>query len=195
MAPGYFPRCFYFFMAGTKTYFSFCLIALSVFLILGCGTSKYATNPAVNYTQYETYSIAKSTIISSENPLFEWTQLSDRIKKDLHFHLPSVGLDRASIQTEPDLRIYFYIIHQADATRPVFNYTVGWRAQPFLEQGEAFAEYPQNTLVLDFIDHTRNELVWRGSIPLSFEEEAKAYESLSQKLKTLVRRYPSLPVN
>lgn len=147
--------------------------------------------PGFNYSQYRTYTIADPVPTSSENPAFEWLQLTDRIRSELNFILPTVGLDRST--KNPDLKVYFFLVAESDNRRPVIPYQVGWRAEPFLSGGERFTEYPPNTLVLDFVDPNLDELVWRGSIHLPLENEQETYKVLSTRIKKLVQRYPDPP--
>lgn len=165
---------------------------LAIFMI-ACSSTHKGTVPSVNYSQYSTYAFGSSSVVSRENPLIQWPQFSQRIEKALRFHLPTAGLDPVPVNSAPDLRIYYYIISDADAQKPVVDYEIGWRAEPFITQGESFTEYDKNTLVLDFVDVTTNELVWRGSTSLPLDNEKKVYQQLSKKIQLLIKKYPYFP--
>jgi len=147
--------------------------------------------PEFSYGQYSSYTLVQTVPAGSENPALTWPQLYERIRKNLNFHLPSVGLDPVS--ADPDLYIYIYVLAETDDLRPVAPYRIGWRAESFLAAGERLSEYPPNTLVLDFVDPDLDELVWRGSTGLPLESQKKTNEVLGSRIKKLVQRYPKPP--
>lgn len=168
--------------------------ALLVGGVLSCTstrTSRKSDQPGFDYSHYRTYAIVETVPLSSENPAFQWPQLTSRIRSELNFFLPSVGLD--PVQQNPDLRMYVYVIADPDEGPPVLTYQIGWRAEPFLAAGERFDAYASNTLVLDIVDPRLNELVWRGSTRLPLNSEPETYKVLGTRLKKLVQRYPKTP--
>ncbi|MFH5832495.1 DUF4136 domain-containing protein [Halalkalibaculum sp. DA384] len=169
------------------------MVGISAMALMGCRNTQEAVSPTVNYTQYQTYRFGSRAMVGSENPLFKWAQLSSRIEKALEFHLPSAGLDYASIGSEPDLIIFYYVVTETGTEPPMVNYLVGWKAAPFLARGEQFSEYEENRLVLDFVDAANDELVWRRSTDLSLKSEKEAYRELSKKIRELVQKYPHPP--
>lgn len=163
-------------------------------LLLSCSsanTLRQSRLPDVDYSQYRSYVIVAPVPSDSDNPAFRWPQLNKRIRNDLNFLLPSVGLDPATDRA--DLYIFPHIIADSDGRDPMIPYQIGWRAEPFLESGERIDEYPDNTLVLDFVDPNLNELIWRGSTRLPLSREKETYKVLTERLKKLVRQYPHPP--
>lgn len=178
-------------MAASPNVYNGLILGLLIPCLMGCSSSEKTTSSSYNYSQYSTYRIGDPVVVNSQNPVFKWPQLSERIHKALNFHLPSAGLDPA--QSRTDLIIHYYVISDSNAQQPVLSYQIGWRAEQFLARGERFSEYSANTFVLDFVDASADELVWRGSTTIPFDSEQNTYDQLSAQIQKLVQRYPSLP--
>lgn len=176
------------------TYVSYLGLCCAFFLY-GCKSSEPPPEnkkvKTVNYDQYETYDFGNAFLVNREDPLFKFPQLEKRIKRELKFDLPSKRLDYST--EDPDLKIYFYAITDEEGSYPVLSYEIGFAARPFLASGERLQNYPGNTLVIDFVDLSLNELVWRGSIALPFDDEEKLFEVLPKRIHQLLNPYPSVP--
>lgn len=169
-------------------------VALSLVLFTGCKSTEQAKSNAprqIDYAQYQTYSFGDAIIVSSENPAFSWPQFSDRVKREINFVLPSKGLERTAAKGE--LNIYFYAVAETGRNRPLLSYQIGWAAEPFISGGERFDRYPSNTLVLDFVDSNINQLVWRASTQLPYDDQDKLYRVLAERIHELIQQYPLLP--
>lgn len=166
-----------------------------VLLVAGCNSSHKATDEntprQINYAQYQTYAYGDAIIVSSENPAFSWPQFSERVKREIDFVMPGKGLEKSSVQA--DLKIYFYAIVEANRDRPLLPYQIGWAAEPFITDGELFARYPGNTFAVDFVDSNNNQLVWRASTQLPYDDQSRLYRVLPERIHKLVQKYPLLP--
>ena len=167
---------------------------ITLLLLGGCkfteSTSKNAPRQ-INYSQYETYSYGNAIIVSSENPAFSWPQFSERVQREIDFVLPGKGLEKVTIRA--DLQIFFYAIIKAGQDRPLLSYNIGWAAEPFIENGELFDRYPANTLMIDFIDTNTNQLVWRASTQLPYDDQNRLYKVLPEQIHKIIQKYPLVP--
>lgn len=181
-------------MPITKNMLASLLAALLV-TAAGCKSSEPANEVdrprQINYSQYQDWNFGDGDIPSSENPVFAWPQFAERLRREISFTLPIVGLDRTA--ESPDLLVYFYALAGDDKYNPVLPYQIGWAAEPFITNGEQFGRYPANTLVIDMVDPKINQLVWRGSTSLPFDEPDRLYRLLPERINTLLRNYPNLP--
>ncbi|MDZ7716236.1 MAG: DUF4136 domain-containing protein [Balneolaceae bacterium] len=174
---------------------TFLTFFIGIAILAGCSPAKQTTDEntprQINYTQYQTYTYGDAIIVSSENPAFSWPQFSERVKREINFVMPGKGLEKVSAQA--DVQIYFYAIVDANRDRPLLPYQIGWAAEPFITDGELFARYPGNTFVVDFVDSNNNQLIWRASTQLPYDNQTQLYNLLPERIHKLIQKYPLLP--
>lgn len=177
-----------------KRYFLPGLLCFLAIQFAGCKNSEQSTSKppeTVNYSQFTTFNFGKPHVISSQNPVFSWPQFQERIEREIKFSLPGTGLDFSG--RDPDLLIYYFAIVDTREDYPLLPYHAGWAAKPFLSRGETFSQYVPHTLVIDMVDTNNNQLVWRGSVRINFDDAEQFYRELPEKVYSLLKQYPTLP--
>lgn len=174
--------------------FSFLWLVISSFVCTFCKTSEPSATSVprtINYSQYVTYDFGNAAVASSQNPAFSWPQFKERIEQEVSFVLPGKGLEKDT--RSPDLLIYYYALVSTERNVPLLEYNIGWAAEPFITSGERFSDYPDHTFVIDFVDTNINQLIWRGSTALPFDQPDRLYEVLPKRIHSLIGQYPTIP--
>lgn len=170
------------------------LLLLVIGLAGGCKTQESAGGSAasdLDYRKYQSYQFGQPVLFSSKDPVFSWNQFEERVKREINFILPSKGLEPT--RTDPGLLVYYYALVDPDKKPAILDYTIGWAAEPFIEKGEQFSRYPNNTFVIDLVDTDTRQLVWRASTSLPFDDPDDLYGQLSRQLRELFESYPNVP--
>lgn len=154
-------------------------------------SSQKETPRIIDFSQYSTFYFPDAVVPSSDNPVFKELQLSERVEQEISFILSAKNLDRTS--QNGDLAVYYYAITQHEENGLVLPYRIGWAAEPFIESGEILENYSADTFVIDVVDPNMNQLIWRGSIGLPFQNSDKLFRVLSDSLQKLLKPYPRLP--
>lgn len=151
------------------------------FFTIACHSTRHS-NPSeqksLDLSKYKTYSLKATRPADSEDPVFKWSQFEERVRRELNFLLPSIGLDPAA--RRPDLYVFFFTITD-QAQIPIRTYES--------KQWE-WDELPENLLVVDFVEPNTENLIWRGWINLPFNDQDKTFEMLPKKLQQLVSEIP-----
>lgn len=163
-------------------------------LITGCSSSdsyQKKTPRLVDFDQYSTFYFPEPVVASSDNPVFSKPQLSERVEQEISFILSNKRLDKST--RNPDLAIYYYAITESEVDITVLPYRIGWAAEPFINSGEILENYPGGTFVIDFVDVNMDQLVWRGSTQLPFQNTETLYRVMPDSIQKLLDRFPRLP--
>lgn len=168
------------------------LLMLAWIIAPGCSPNAFnqlqSEPPRAEFGDYYSYDYGESYIVSSESPVLKSAQFSDRVRNEFNFQLPGHGLRQNS--DTPDLLLYYYAIATDEPNNPIREYRIGFLAERYMQQERRLDEYPRNTFVLDVVDRNRNELIWRGSIAMNFDDPDEMYKNLSRKINALLERYP-----
>lgn len=126
-------------------------------LLLACSSLSvsYDFDPDIDFQQYRTWRWMRTT---SARLGVQKNSLADkRIRHHAEYYIAQTGLKEA--EGETDLLIVYYV-----ATQNQYSVsTVGYAYGPYWgTSGVSVYRYKQGTLILDFVDREKQELVWRG---------------------------------
>ena len=181
----------------------YCLAVTSILLFVSCLAPIYVSQDydrRANFASYKTFDWmpkpekmppnARQAIESS--PL-----LGQRIKEITGQLLTAKGLTQSS--DNPDILINYYLSFRERYDIAEWGYFYGpfWAYRwPYLGPYDAYA-YQQGTLVLDFVDAKKKEMVWRGvadqALPDYSRTPAISDDDLRKILTKLVALYPPQP--
>ncbi|MEJ8758495.1 DUF4136 domain-containing protein [Pontibacter sp. H259] len=195
-----------------KTYYLIIIQALPLVVLLlfsGCTTgprisSSYSN--ATNFRLFQTYALYKAELPTSITSGPAYTPLLDQqLKLAIESELVKAGL-RPSEQT-PDLLIaYDIILPERQATEPGttvapgfgygYSYWYGYRYRYDVigvPGYQTIKDLPAGTLVIDLIDATTNQLVWRGWHQAELNPTAVNDSDVNKAVANVMSRYPPVP--
>ncbi len=161
----------------------------TIFIAVGCSTleTKYDYDPRTDFSQYNTFAWARAPkeVIGSpqakllaDNPL-----LDKRIKNGVTDQMVNKGFKLDD--SRPDLLIVY---HVGLANRVnVSNW--GYRYGPYWGPGRVDVYgYREGTLIIDFVDAKKKELVWRGIAQKDLTEMSGSPEEREKDLNKIIER-------
>ena len=165
------------------------VLSLALIVILaGCGSSiklQSDYDNTADFSAYQTYQwMAQPDGVNLEAGL-----AGPFIKRSVESELNDRSMRQ--VQSNPDL----YVVYHAGVEEQITGASVdrwgygryygGWGSSSVTVQG-----YNQGTLVLDFIDANKKELVWRGTASGAVNNPQKTREKISQIVADLMADFP-----
>ena len=162
-------------------------VVLALFLIACSSMSvSYDFDPDIDFQQYKTYRWMRTT---SARLGVQKNSLADkRIRYHASFHIDQTGLKAA--EGETDLLVVYYVATQNQYNVTAVGYSYGSR---WGTSAVAVSTYKQGTVILDFVDRDKQELVWRGVASDDFNHNASKEEidaKLDNMFYNMVLNYP-----
>jgi hypothetical protein len=164
------------------------LLILSV-AALAVACSTLSTNadydPSTDFSRYKTWDLKNDGSIN--NPL-----LAKRIETVLSGELAKKGMTRS--ESNPDLWVAVHgrMSKQTQINTYDSGWGYGWRWGGGMTTSTV-TEVPVGTLIVDFVDANRKELVWRGTASDTLNPEAspeKKEQNLQEAMAKLLANYP-----
>jgi hypothetical protein len=136
-------------------------------------------------SQYSTYDAPTPRLLSSQDPVFQWMQLQERIQRELQQQVPEMGLEYSS--SRPELSFYTYTIDQRLAQTPVLPYqTTGYGLG-----GKRFTpltDLSDGVLIMDVVDPVNKRLLWRGHVALPLGNSEQTHTNLPNAIRVLLSK-------
>lgn len=172
-------------MKKTALLSAFALILIS----MGCSTleTRYDYDPQMDFSQYRTFAWAnapKEVIGSPQAKLLADNPLLDkRIKAGVTVQLVNKGLMMDA--RRPDLLIVYHV----GLANRVNVSQWGYRYGPYWGPGRVGVYgYREGTLIIDFVDAQKKELVWRGIAQKDLTEMSGSPKEREKELNKIIER-------
>tara|TARA_R110002072_G_scaffold110112_4_gene237587 strand:- start:682 stop:1260 length:579 start_codon:yes stop_codon:yes gene_type:complete len=176
-----------------KTMKSLKLIAVILIMSLtSCATVKVVSDydTKVNFNEYKTFAFYKKGI--------DKAAVSDldkkRIMRAIEAELIAKGFTKSD---NPDMLVSIFTKsrERVNITQNNFGWGWGWgwrNSWMFGRENMNVNQYTEGTLFIDFIDKTKNELVWQGigSGALKMKNPEKREERIKTFVKEIIATYP-----
>jgi len=176
-----------------KTMKSLKLIAVILIMSLtSCATVKVVSDydTKVNFNEYKTFAFYKKGI--------DKAAVSDldkkRIMRAIEAELITKGFTKSD---NPDMLVSIFTKsrERVNITQNNFGWGWGWgwrNSWMFGRENMNVNQYTEGTLFIDFIDKTKNELVWQGigSGALKMKNPEKREERIRTFVKEIIATYP-----
>jgi len=162
---------------------------LVVIMLAGCSGIQVTTdfNREWNFDSYKTYDWVAAKSPELRDPLLETPMQDMRVKDAVERELGIKGYHR-SVE-DPDFLISFFIgsESQVDVSTCGYHYPTS----PHCWGGDVEGyTYSEGTLVLDFIDFDKEELVWRGSAKGALYQGGSADKTLTEAVVKMLKDFP-----
>lgn len=165
--------------------------------VVGCGSSiqiDHDYDPDANFSSYKTYDWIpqQATAIGNAQRAEERNTLLDkRIKEAVDLQMGREGVVRSS--NNPDLLIAYHtgIQNKVDVTD--WGYSYGSYYYGYPRRDVTVYQYQQGTLIVDLIEASSKELVWRGSAQATLLENPtpeKVAERINAAVGKMFSKYP-----
>ena len=157
-------------------------------------TSDYDTD--AHFAAYRTYEWTSPSQQSTGDPRLDNPFLDSRIRGAVEKQLADKGFMKDSAG-RPDLLVVYHtaVRGKLDVTS-VSNYTYGprWGYYGGVPGGTTYVrEYDEGSLILDLIDASTRQLVWRGSAQAEIKENAgprEKQERINEAVRKIMKRFP-----
>ncbi len=157
-------------------------------LLISCNplAVKSDFDPGADFTQYKTYYWAKVRNgnlkpKSQRNPF-----LLKRIKSMIDETLASKGLKVVENKKDADLLLAIYF----DNKNKVNVAYVGYGYGPWHYGGPVVSEYKEGTMVIDFADNKKRELVWRGTASGIAHKDDYTEDDIKYIVNRILKQFP-----
>jgi hypothetical protein len=165
------------------------LVAAAFALACSSLSINYDFDPDADFSKYRSYAwLEKDT--PSQNSLMD-----KRIRKAADFYLGRAGLSK--LPDAPELYVVHHVGTEEKLDVTSYGYGYGGRAyRPYGYGGGGgvdVTQYTEGTLILDIIDATTKELIWRGTAKDTVDpgKSPEAIEAkLDQVFEAMFQNYP-----
>jgi len=149
-------------MARTRT-----LLVLALALLpLGCSSFRvdHDYDPRVDFTRLHTYAWLPHSVEQSD-PSIDTDLLRVRVQRAVDTALETKGFTPAPAGTAPDFLADYHVYTKEKVDLVTFPSTWGYGPGWYWGMGTEVQsrEYTQGTLVIDFVDGAKKQLLWRGA--------------------------------
>ncbi len=179
-----------------------------MFLVIVLLASSGCTGPTVRtdfdssaeFTKFKTYAFGGLTDVN-QGGVLDNSLMRKRLEQMVDQQLTAKGLQQLSLDQHPDLLVHYWIgvkeKQRVESTGPAVGaYGVrgarggyGWGAG--YGGGVTTYEYKEGTLVIDLVESTKKDLVWRGTIVATLEDTTD--ENLELANKGIAKAFQDYP--
>ena len=172
--------------------FSICL--LLVFMLTGCASMRVTSDfdDTADFSTYSSFAwMAKPDQV--QDNLTRLGQIQGRIESAVEQNLISHGFQKTS--DAPD----FYVVYHAAVEQQITGATIdtwgyGYR-RPLRRSGVVYADvsvdsFQEGTLIIDIVDASQNELVWRGTAIGAVNTPQQAAEKIDEAVQRILMDFP-----
>ena len=176
------------------------MLGMMILTLAGCSSLKVSSdyNPEVDFSQYGTYYWlpAPDPTDKTKGPENDGL-INQRIEKAVDDVLKTKGMRRVMKRADASLLVTEHINVKQKLRVNTTNYGYGygrwgyWGGPGYVDT--RVGQYQQGTLVLDFIDAKKNELVWRGTAQSRIREmktPAEREKSVRAAVAAILAKYP-----
>lgn len=174
---------------GSLNRFALSLGLVAAWSCVGCSSLTIDSDhdEATDFSAYSTYAWMAPPD-PGDDPLVNDDLTTRRIRESVDRHIAAHGLTPAE-PADADLLLQHHVAlrNRVDVwDDPGYRYGRGW-ARPSVD----VHQYTEGTLVIDFVDRERNELVWRGSATgVVSKRRSDSAGKIDEATRLILERYP-----
>lgn len=130
----------------------------------------------------------KKEIESRNNPLF-YNELNDkRVKEAVNLQMAGKGYTLS--QDKPEMLIHYHFVIEDKSTIEMDPY--GYYYNPYWEKrGLSTYQYQEGTFILDFMDATNCQLIWRGwAVSILDETHGLSQQMIDHAVVKIFQKFP-----
>ncbi len=175
------------------------LIVVLLLAFSACSSIEVTSDhdPKANFSAYHTYNWAPGPQQSTGDPRLDKTLLDSRIREAVERQLTAKGLTKDS-GAKPDLLVAYHVaVRGKQGVTTVSDaswYQPGWGYRGGGGGGPTYAsDYEEGTLILDLLNASNRQLVWRGSAQAEVKENIspdKRQERINEAVQKILERFP-----
>lgn len=178
----------------------FGIVASVVFIFWGCAsTGKVKTDfdPKAQFQSFKTYSFLKPEILN-EKDILNNSLVRTRIETLINENLQGKGLSLVEESKNPNLHVRYWVGIKDKQQTQYYSGTYGssyygpyWdgRWAPTYDRYVTY-EYREGTLIVDLIDPTTKDLVWRAYVQQVLSNKDTSKKNAQINLKKAFQNYP-----
>jgi hypothetical protein len=151
-------------------------------------------DPSANFQKFRTYAFAELTDLN-KGGILDNSLLRKRLDQMVGQQLRNKGLQQVAGNQNPDLLVHYWVgvqeKQQVQSTGPAGPGAYRWGGG--YGGGVTTYEYKEGTLVVDLIESTKKELVWRATIVAVMGSSAEENADLANKgIAKAFEQYPPM---
>ena len=189
------------------------LCLLLVGWLSSCSSVNVQEKQGVNFSRFRPYDWAKTDVKTTgdANPIYKSSLADEMIQGAIAQELNTRGIRQVSGNAKPDFYITYHL-YVDDAERTVSNppaagfaypYAVSyrggflpinygyWYSPAYFSTGYHTEQYKEGTMIVDIIDASTNDLVWRGSIADPVNNPASFGKQFSESARDILEKFPA----
>lgn len=186
----------------------FTMAAIIAVMLTSCLSSNVHTDSDTNadLTKYKSFKFVDGDDESGPNPLYRSTLIDNAIHAEIAIEMDKRGLVEQT--TNPDLLVAYHTFTEKKQSSinnyyPMMYGGWGWRFYPWGFSPYPYGywngynekrEYTEGTLIIDVIDATSKQLVWRGSISEAINDPSDLHKRAINAVQAIFKKYPVPPL-
>jgi hypothetical protein len=144
-------------------------------------------NKEWDFSTYQTYDWVAAKSPTLRDPLIETNLLDTRVKRAVEGELSLKGYRQTT--EDPDFLISYHVGQQSQVDVSTCGYHYPTTPHCWGREIDTYA-YSKGTLVLDFIDAGKEELVWRASGSSAIHDPEEGEEIMRDAIKKMLKAFP-----
>lgn len=171
------------------------LVSLGLLTVMlaavGCSGIKVEVDfdPEVDFTQYKTYRWARQKQqVMPRNPA-DLAFMDKRIKIEADSLLAQKGYVKVKSDNEAEFLVAYFLTAQDKVSVSYYGYGYGYYGWGGGGYANAY-RYKEGTLVLDIVDASEMELIWRGWASTDIHSREEAQHQIPRAVRETLRRFP-----
>jgi len=184
-------------MANPRTFLPVLIIPLLSAITLFASDAHSDFDPDVNFSKFKTFSFIGGHELENSGILAN-PATRERIKNFISGVMETRGLMEVPPDENPTLDVRYWVsVRQkqdiTDVTRPAMwgGFPAYWTGPWYYSYEEYVVQnYVEGTLIIDWIDPTTRELVWRTFLLQKIEDRTEAYEEAKKNLTKAFGEFP-----
>ncbi|MGZ3481275.1 MAG: DUF4136 domain-containing protein [Myxococcaceae bacterium] len=170
----------------------------SLLVLAACSSVKVQTeyDRAANFKGYQTYAYIAQQPGPEEAPAVRDPRIREAVVRGVDAGLAAKGLKRTEPDQSPDLlvAVHGFATNRIDVQNYGYSYsTTPYGYYPGLSTPSVeVRQYRDGTLIIDLIDATTKQMVWRGTATDTFNPGAEA-KAIANAIDKTLAEYPPPP--
>jgi hypothetical protein len=174
------------------------VVTMFVACAVGCTSLDVKTDhdPTVDFSRFKTFAFSGLTDLNQRGVL-DNSLIRNRLETMIGRELQQKGLTQIPLDQNPDLLVHYWAgvkdKQQVQSTGPAYG-GYGWRGGYGWGAGYSGVstyEYREGTLIMDLVEPSKKDLIWRASVVTELEDSVKENVELTEKaIKKAFEDYP-----
>lgn len=158
------------------------LLLIAAFSLSACNAFKVKTDydPTADFSSFKTFAFA-GPVEMNKGGIYDNSLMQKRIESAVVRELTGKGLRQVSLDEPQDLRVHYWVNVQDKQRLESGGTSVGVARGPYggygwgagYGGGVTTVDYKEGTLILDLIEPSRKQLVWRATIVGTLQDSTK----------------------